>query len=133
MDVVEYKTTLLPHDNVVRCKVVLTIIDHLTIVAAVCPLPNKETETVARALIDRVIGAFEPPERLHSDQGPEFESQVIHQLQQTLGYHKTRMTPYITQENSVLERLHATFHAMLCTVTSDDNTGVTGPICTTHV
>ena len=84
--------------------------DHLTRFAILTPVPNKTAETIARVIIDRLISIFGPPETLHSDQGTEFENQIIHQLQTILGYQKTRTTPYRPQGNSVSERVHATMH-----------------------
>ena len=44
-------------------------------------IPDKIEHTVAKALVERVFGIFGPPEALHSDQGPEFESKEVKQLQ----------------------------------------------------
>ena len=76
-------------------------------------LPDKEEQTIAKALAGRVIGIFGPPETLHSDQGPEFENKVMKQLQDAFDYKKTKTTPYRPQGNSVSERMHSTLHAML--------------------
>ena len=57
VDLVEYKTLSVTPDGV-RHKYVLTIIDHLTRFALLCPLPNKEAKTIADALIERVFGIF---------------------------------------------------------------------------
>ena len=59
---------------------------HLTRFAVLLPVRNKTAETVANAIIERIISIFCPPETLHSDQGPELENKVIYQLQQMLGY-----------------------------------------------
>lgn len=100
------------HDSV-RCKFVFTITDHLARSVILCLLPNKETEPVAQALIDRAIGIFGPPETLRSDQGPEFESKVVCLVQQILGYQRTRTTPCRPQGKFVSERQHPTLHAIL--------------------
>ena len=89
------------------------MMDHLTRFAVLLPVHNKTAETVANAIIERVISIFGPPETLHSDQGPEFENKVIYQLQQILRYKKTRRTPYRPQGNSVSERVHSTMHSVL--------------------
>ena len=114
VDLVEYKTLSATPDGV-RCKYVLSIIDHLTRFALLVALPNKASETVAHVLIERVIGIFGEPEQLHSDRGMEFENEIIHQLQLILGYHKTKTTPHRPAGNAVSERLHSTLHAMLAT------------------
>ena len=87
--------------------------DHLTRFTLLTPIANKSADTVAKAIIDRIIGIFSPPEILHSDQGPEFENKIVYQLQSILGYKKTRTTPYRPHGNSVSERVHSTMHVML--------------------
>ena len=96
-----------------KCLYALTIIDHLTRLAVLVALPDKKEETIAKALVERVLGIFGPPETLHSDQGPEFENKVVKQLQDVFGDKKTKTTPYRPQGDSGLERMHSTLHAML--------------------
>ena len=112
VDLVEYKVESVSTAGI-RCKYVLSMMDHLTRFAVLTPIPNKSAVTVAQAIIDRIISIFGSPEILHSDQGPEFENSLVHQLQKILNYKKTRTTPYRPQGNSVSERVHATMHAML--------------------
>ena len=89
------------------------MMDHVTRFAVLLRVRKKTAETVANAIIERIISIFGPPETLHFDQGPEFVNKVIYQLQQILGYKKTRTTPYRPQGNSVSERLQSTMHSML--------------------
>ena len=96
-----------------NAKIVLSMMEHLTRFTLLTPIPNKSAETVAKAIIDRIIVIFCPPDILHSDRGPEFENKVISQLQSILGYKKTRTTRYRPQGNSVSERVHSTMHTML--------------------
>ena len=91
VDLVEYKSVSRSAAGT-ECKYVLSMMDHLTRFAVLLPVRNKTAETVAQAIIERIISIFGPPETLHSDQGPEFENKVIYQLQQILGYKKTRTT-----------------------------------------
>ena len=71
--------------------------------------------TVARALVQRVFTFFFAPKALHSDQGPEFENDLVRELQYVFGFKKTRTLPYRPQGNSVLESVHSTMHNMLAT------------------
>ena len=89
------------------------MMDHLTRFAVLVSARHKAAETVAQAIIERIIGIFGPPETLHSNQGPDSENRVICQLQQILGYKNTRTTPYRPQGNSVSERVQSTMHSML--------------------
>lgn len=76
VDAVECSITSVSHGRV-HCKFSLAIINHTTRFTVLRPLPNKNTETVVRALLDWVIGTFGPHAMFHSEPGPEFESKVI--------------------------------------------------------
>lgn len=39
--------------------------------------PSKEASTIARVLVDRVFSVLGVPELLHSDQGREFENDLV--------------------------------------------------------
>ena len=112
VDLVEYQSVSTSAAGI-ECKYVLSMMDHLTRFAVLVPVRNKAAETVAQAIIERIISIFGPPETLHSDQGSEFENMVIYKLQLILEYKKTHTTPYRPQGNSVSQRLHSTMHSML--------------------
>jgi len=44
------------------------------------PIPNQEASTVAEKLIDEVFLHFSVPEQLRSDQGRQFESQLVSEV-----------------------------------------------------
>ena len=47
------------------------------------PVPNQEASTVAEKLVDEVFLRFSPPEQLHSDQGRQFESNLVMEVLST--------------------------------------------------
>ena len=107
------------------------MMDHLTRFAVLLPVRNKTAETVANAIIERIISIFGPPETLHNNHGPEFENKVIYQLQQILAYKKPRTTPYRPRGNSVSERVHSTMHSMLAMHSEIDKSNCHSPtVCT---
>lgn len=75
VDLVEYKSESVSAAGV-KCKIILSMMDHLTRFTLLTPIPNKSADTVAKAITDRIIGIFGPAEILHSDQGPEFENKI---------------------------------------------------------
>lgn len=75
-------------------KDILVITDHFTKFAVAIPTPNQKARTVAKCLWENFMVPYGIPEKLHSDQGPDFESRTIKELCQVAGIHKVRMTPY---------------------------------------
>ena len=70
------------------------------------PIPNKNADTIARALLTEFIPRHSCPERLISDQGSEFCNEVISILSRKMGIVRIRTSPYRPQANGKCERLH---------------------------
>ena len=58
---------------------ILVIADHFTRWYDALPLPNGSAEVVAKALDERIFCYFGVPEEIHSDQGRQFESELLQQ------------------------------------------------------
>uniref|UniRef100_A0A3B3CR12 Gypsy retrotransposon integrase-like protein 1 n=1 Tax=Oryzias melastigma TaxID=30732 RepID=A0A3B3CR12_ORYME len=84
-----------------RTKDILVITDHFTKYAVAVPTPNQKARTVARCLWDNFFVHYGIPEKLHSDQGTDFESKTIRELCVVAGIHKIRTTPYHPRGNPV--------------------------------
>ncbi|XP_073669762.1 uncharacterized protein [Paramisgurnus dabryanus] len=100
-------------------KDILVITDHFTKYAVAIPTPNQKAQTVAKCLWDNFIIHYGIPEKLHSDQGPDFESRLIKQLCEVAGIKKIRTTPYHPRGNPV-ERFNRTLLDMLGTLENQD-------------
>ena len=98
---------------------ILVVADYFTRYTEAYPLPNQEATTVARQLVDEFFLRFAPPERLHSDQGRNFESAVIVEACKLLGIDKSRTTPYHPQSDGLVERFNRTLLNMLSTAVND--------------
>uniref|UniRef100_A0A8C6PSX4 Gypsy retrotransposon integrase-like protein 1 n=3 Tax=Nothobranchius TaxID=28779 RepID=A0A8C6PSX4_NOTFU len=95
-------------------KDVLVITDHFTKYAVSIPTKDQKATTVAKNLWEHFLVHYGFPERLHSDQGRDFESRTIKELCSLLGIRKVRTSPYHPRGNPV-ERYNRTLLSMLGT------------------
>ena len=84
------------------------------------PIHNQEASTVAGKLVDEVFLHFSAPKQLHSDQGRQFESQLLSEVCKLLHVQKTRTTSYHPQSDGLVERFNRTMLAMLATCAKDN-------------
>ena len=66
-------------------KHILVLMDHFTKWCEAFPTPDQKASTVAKILVDRVFSRFRPPVVLHSDQGANFESTLMHEVCDVMG------------------------------------------------
>ena len=76
---------------------------------------------MAKCLWENFIIHYGFPEKLHSEQGPDFESQIIKEHCDLAGITKVRITPYHPRGNPV-ERFNRTLLNMLGTLKAQDKT-----------
>ncbi|KAL1258984.1 hypothetical protein QQF64_009561 [Cirrhinus molitorella] len=99
-------------------KNILVITDHFTKYTVAVPIRNQTARTVAKCLWENFLVHYGFPEKLHSDQGPDFESHTIKELCRVAGIHKVRTTPYHPRGNQV-ERFNWTLLQMLGTLENE--------------
>lgn len=92
---------------------VLVVTDHFTRLAQAFPCRDQSAKQVARQLWDRYFCISGFPERIHSDQGPSFESQLISELLKVAGVRKSHTTPYHPMGNGSVERFNRTLGNMI--------------------
>ncbi|KAJ7983665.1 hypothetical protein DPEC_G00374330 [Dallia pectoralis] len=96
-------------------KDILVITDHFTKYAVAIPTNDQKATTVAKCLWEQFLVHYGFPERLLSDQGRDFESQLIQELCTVAGITKIRTSPYHPRGNPV-ERFNRTLLGMLGTL-----------------
>ena len=94
---------------------IVVVGDYFTRWMEAYPISNQEAKTVARVLTNEFFFCFSPPEQLLSDQGKQFESELIAEICKLLGIDKTRTTPYHPQSDGLIERFNRTLLSMLRT------------------
>lgn len=83
---------------------ILVLTDHFTRWQDTIPIMNETAPHVAFILDARVFCYFGLPEQIHSDQGAQFESELVTELCKLLRVDKTRTIPYHPQGNGMVER-----------------------------
>ena len=93
----------------------LVAMDYFTKWGEAYPIPNMEAATVANMLTNEMFFRFSPPERIHSDQGRQFESKLFKEVCRILQIKKCRTSPYHPQCDGLIERYNRTLLDMLAT------------------
>ncbi|KAK0139547.1 Transposon Ty3-I Gag-Pol polyprotein [Merluccius polli] len=107
---IDFWSAEIPNGNTVD---VLVITDHFTKMAHAFPCHDQSAKQVARQLWDRYFFIYGFPERIHSDQGANFESQLIRELLMISGVKKSRTTAYHPMGNGMVERFNRTLGSMI--------------------
>ena len=102
----------LPESTEGNCYI-LVIGEYFTKWVEAFAIPDQQTETIARCLVDQFICRFGVPHQLHSDQGRNFEAQIIQDICTLLGTEKTRTTPYHPSSDGFVERFNSTMMNMV--------------------
>ena len=84
-----------------------------------CPKYFSEAKTVAENLVNEVIARYGAPERIHTDQGRNFEAQLFKEMCNLFNIEKTRTTPYHLQNDGMEERMNRTIQDMLAKYVAD--------------
>eukprot|EP00118_Oscarella_pearsei_P024332 m.304090 g.304090 ORF g.304090 m.304090 type:complete len:700 (+) comp40844_c0_seq33:2686-4785(+) len=101
-------------------KHLLVLSDYFTKWAEAFPLKDQKAVTTARVLMEQVVSRHGVPMVLHSDQGRNFEANVMKELCSLLGIEKVRTTPYHPQCDGLVERLNQTLIRMLSKVVDEN-------------
>lgn len=100
---------------------VLVVTDHYTCYAQAFTTKDQKASAVAKVLWEQYFDYYGLPNRVHSDQGRDFESQLIPELLDMLGIRKSRTTPYHPQGDPQPKCFNRTLLDMLRTLEAKEN------------
>ncbi|CAH1247195.1 RTL1 [Branchiostoma lanceolatum] len=98
---------------------ILVITDHFTKYSVAIPTKNQTAQTTAKSLWRQFILPYGFPKKLHSDQGANFQSELIRELCKLYGAAKISTTPYHPAGNGQCERFNRTLLDLLGTLEVD--------------
>ena len=101
---------------------ILVLMDQFSKWCKAFPTKDQKASTVTDILLQKVFSRFGPPQVLHSDQGANFESNLMHELCDLMGISKTRTSAYHPQCDGQVERQNRTLQDMLSTFVSHHST-----------
>ena len=112
---------------------VLVITDHFTRYALAYQSKTQTAQATARILWDNFICHYGFPEKFISDQGRNFESDLIKELCKIAGVQKLHTTPYYPQGNGQGKRFNSTLCNMLGTLSEEEKSDWKSYLgCMTH-
>ena len=92
---------------------ILTIMDRFSRYLVAVPLKGIRAETVVEAFYENWITRFGVPQVVVTDQGTQFESEVMAELCKRWGVDKRRTCAYHPQANGLVERSHQEIKKMM--------------------
>ena len=111
----------------------MVITDHFTRYALAYPSKTQTAQATARILWDNFICHYGFPEKIISDQGRNFESDLIKELCKIAGVKKVHTTPYHPQGNGQCERFNSILCNMLGTLSEEEKSDWKSYLgCMTH-
>ena len=101
----------------------LVVVDHFSKWLSVIPIKDKRSETVAKMMKSRVLPTLPCiPDRILSDNGPEFRGKEFEDLLEEAGIKHVFTTPYQPSSNGAVERVNRTVIQFLRGLSKDGST-----------
>ncbi len=94
-------------------KYVLVMVDQFTKWIEVKALPHQGAELIAETAVNQFFARMGCPLQIHTDQGKNFDGQLLRKLCELLQITKTRTTPYRPASNGQCERYNRTLLFMI--------------------
>jgi len=99
---------------------ILVAQDHFLMWPFAMPIPDQKTNQIVRILKNQIFTVGGQPEKLHSDQGCNFESHILLELCKAFKVLKSHTTPYHPMRDGLVERMNRTLLSLLRTYTQNE-------------
>jgi len=103
-------------------KYLLTFQDSLTKFSKAISIPNQEANAISKEFVTEIILEHGIPEKILTDQGTNFLSEIFKNTCKLLKIDKIQMTVYYSESNDALERSHRTLAEYLRHYINKDQT-----------
>ena len=88
------------------------------------PMQDQKADTIVQILRDNnIFTVTDPPQKLHSDQGQNFESHIMPDVCKAIGVKKSWTTPYHPMSNGLLEHMNHSLLTLLHTYVEGEASG----------
>ena len=100
---------------------ILVMSDHFTKWVEAVPIANQTAKTVAEAFVNEVVARHGVPCKILTDQGRNFEAEIMRQIFLLLGVEKLRTSAYHPQTDGQVERFNRTIKGILTAYVNKDH------------
>ena len=105
--------------KVIQKHLVINLIDQPTRLSAACRIPNKNPDTIVKAILKVLIGVYGATEKFHTDNGCEFVNQSLIDLAHQFGICISTTAAYAPLANGTIERHNKVLGVMVEKVLAD--------------
>jgi len=92
---------------------IVNIICYFTKYVVSVPTKDIKAKTICDLIVNNIICVFGVPERIHTDQGTEFENDLVEGLCKLFDITKTKTSAYHPQSDGAVERFHRVLGGMI--------------------
>ena len=92
------------------------VCDHFTRFVQAYGTKNKSGKSAAEKIFNELVLKYRFPEKIHHDQGKEFNNKMFRRFHQLSGVKSSKTTPYHPLGDGQVERMNRTFINMLKTL-----------------
>ena len=103
-------------------KYIIVFCDYFTKWVEAYPMSDQKAETIAQIFVEKIIFRYGVPQKLITDQGTNFMSDLFDAISKIFGILRIHTSPYHPQTDGLVERFNRTLANMLSSYTNSQQT-----------